>query len=109
MYTCISDIVKSVFTASELSIEGGKDFVPHLTVAKMSQSASGRKKKKKNSKRGNYLRGIDRSAYVELLEMEFGSQRIEGLELLSMTLPPAEDGYYHCFERYSFDTSTSSS
>ena len=65
--------------------------------------------RKKKGKRGNSddneLHGIDHSAYAELLDTEFGRQTIGGLELLSMIHPPAEDGYYHCYQRHSFTRS----
>ena len=111
LFSLRSGIVESVFVSKELSSDSATNFVPHLTIAKMSRKpkTSGRKhKKQKKGKRASSddsaseLRGIHHSAYAELLDTEFGSQRIEGLELLSMILPSAEDGYYHCFQRHSF-------
>ena len=64
-----------------------------------------KKKGKRGSSDDNELRGIDHSAYAELLDTEFGHQMIEGLELLSMTHPTTEDGYYHCYQRQSFTSS----
>ena len=106
----------SVFSAKELASNDRKEFSPHLTIAKMTKAAAGKtnkskrkRNKKKKGKGGDEegLHGIDRSAYVEHLDMEFGSQLAEGLELLSMIMPPVEDDYYHCFEKYSFNDSSS--
>lgn len=105
-----------MFSAKELASDDHKKFVPHLTIAKMTKAAAWktnknrrtRNKKKNKSKGGDKpdLRGIDCSTYAEHLDMEFGSQQAEGLELLSMVMPQTEDGYYHCFEKYSFDKSS---
>ena len=106
--------MESVFASKELASNSATNYVPHLTIAKMSKKprTNGRrhKKQKKGNKRASSdesaseLRGIHHSVYAELLDTEFGSQMIEGLELLSMTLPSTEDGYYHCFQRHSFTT-----
>ena len=114
-----SGIVESVFVSKELVSSSARNFTPHLTIAKMSKmprgwTQRGHKKhheKRKGKKSGSYadkkeLRGIDHSSYAELLDMEFGRQTIEGLELLSMEHPPTEDGYYHCYQRYSFATTS---
>ena len=101
-----------MFVSKDLSSSSTSDFIPHLTIAKMSKKPSGRRHKhhiKKKGKGGsdNELHGIDRSSYAELLETEFGRQKIDGLELLSMTHPPTEDGYYHCYQRHLFTSSSS--
>ena len=109
----LAGIVESVFVLKELSLSTAKNFIPHLTIAKMSKMPRGRwhnkhhKRKKVKGGRGydSELRGIDHSAYAELLDTEFGRQTIEGLELLSMTHPATEDGYYHCYQRHSFTSS----
>ena len=109
-----SGIVESVFATKELSPGSTDNFIPHLTIAKMSKKPRGKyykkhhkKKKGKGDSDDTELRGIEHSAYAELLDTEFGSQHIEGLELLSMTKPPTEDGYYHCFQRHYFDSNSS--
>ena len=110
-----SGIVESVFVSKELVSSSARNFTPHLTIAKMSKmprgwTQRGHKKYHEKRKGRSYdkkeLRGIDHSAYAELLDMEFGRQTIEGLELLSMEHPPTEDGYYHCYQRYSFTTTS---
>ncbi len=69
-------------------------FNPHLTVAKMSQ---------RQDRPGNRL-SIRREAYDMFLETSFGEQDVEGLELLSMSLPVDSCGYYHCLYRNHFDS-----
>ena len=110
-----------MFATKDFVSDNHKEFVPHLTIAKMSKVATGpgrghkKNKTKKNRKKSkgkeggeSDLRGIGHSTYIDLLDTEFGCEAIEGLELLSMILPPAEDGYYHCFQKHSFDSSLSS-
>ncbi len=48
--------------------------------------------------------GIRKGAYEEFLETSFGEQDVDGLELLSMSLPVDSHGYYHCFYRNKFDS-----
>ena len=103
--------MESVFVENEIVAEqNSKNFVPHLTIAKMSKMATGKskmrkkKKAKEHDKESNSLSGIDQSTYAHLLGTEFGSQPIEGLELLSMTKRPDAEGYYYCFERHAFSS-----
>ena len=99
--------MRSVFVAREISSanENSKKLIPHLTIAKMSKiyKKKQQKNKKKDDTDKNVLQGIEPSAYAELIDTEFGSQTIDGLELLSMIVPPDKDGYYYCFEKCSFD------
>ena len=105
--------MKSVFVAREISSanDNSKKLIPHLTIAKMSKifktKWKNKKKQKKNKKKDdtdkNVLRGIEPSAYAELIDTEFGSQTIDGLELLSMIVPPDKDGYYYCLDKCHFD------
>ena len=46
--------------------------------------------------------GIPHEATAAFDEHEFGRQEVEGLELLSMSEPADEDGYYYCFRRCPF-------
>ncbi len=77
-----------------------KPFKPHLTVAKMSQM------RQQNAHRQRYRNrlSIRREAYDMFLETSFGEQDVEGLELLSMSLPVDSRGYYHCLYRNQFDS-----
>ena len=84
------EIVRSVFEANGLPPTDTREFKPHLTLAKVSKA----------TRRG--VRRIDSSAYAEHCETDFGTETVKGLELLSMTEPIDEDGYYHCFQRHLF-------
>ena len=70
-------------------------YTPHLTIAKTSKTF-GRKRVKR----------IDPESYEEHKHDCFGTQPINTLELLSMTLPADHEGYYHCFSRETFTTNT---
>ena len=86
-----SGIVESVFVTKGLAEKRNGDYTPHLTIAKMSRARD----------RPRELHGIDYHAYAEeLSDTEFGSQAIEGLELLLMSI--ADDGYYRYHDRSSF-------
>ena len=78
-----------------------REFKAHLTIAKMSKMPP-RRNKYRGRKEAPGRRGIDRLSYRQFLNNEFGSQVINGLELLSMIEPKAADGYYHCFSKVDF-------
>ena len=85
-----SGIVESVFVTKGLAAKRKGEYTPHLTIAKLSCAR-------------DRPHGIDYPAYAEeLSDTEFGSQSIEGLELLSMSI--ADDGYYEYLDRSSFVT-----
>lgn len=84
-------IVRETFAANELIGTDDKKFTPHLTIAKTTKT-SGRKRVKK----------IEPASYEKHKDEVFGTQIINSLELLSMTLPPDKQGYYHCFSRELF-------
>lgn len=56
-----------------------------------------------NEARSTGVKSIPPALYSDLTSVEFGSQEIKGLELLSMSLPKADDGYYHCFLQSMFN------
>ena len=98
----ITDTVRSVLKCHGIQDTNKRDhFSPHLTLAKMSAY-------RWQGKRGKYprLTGITEDHYSDFKDTYFGVQRVEGLELLSMTLPQDADGYYHCFQRVSFNELT---
>jgi len=84
-------IVRETFAANDLFGTDKKKFSPHLTIAKTSKT-SGKKRVKK----------IEPASYEKYKDEVFGTQIIDSLELLSMTLPPDKQGYYHCFNRELF-------
>ena len=95
----ITDTVRSALKSHGIQDTDKRGhFSPHLTLAKMSAY-------RWQGKRGRHprLTGITEDHYDDFKETYFGVQRVEGLELLSMTLPLDADGYYHCFQRFSFD------
>jgi hypothetical protein len=49
---------------------------------------------------------IPMDAYAKFMDKEFGEQVLEGLELLSMSKPVDEEGYYYCFSKNSFTGSS---
>ncbi|XP_065885903.1 A-kinase anchor protein 7-like [Dysidea avara] len=90
----IAGIVRETFAANDLVGTDNKKFTPHLTIAKTTKT-SGRKRVKK----------IEPASYEKHKDEVFGTQYVNSLELLSMTLPPDKQGYYHCFSRESFTSS----
>ena len=60
----------------------------HLTVAKCG--------------RGHRNIEMPVAACAEFSEKALGEQLVESLELLSMTRPPDQEGYYFCFREASF-------
>lgn len=70
-----------------------RGFTPHLTIAKTGLLL----------RRGGGLKHIDKKLYEAYTDSTIGSQKVSGLELLSMVRPLDSDGYYHCFGRCDFD------
>ena len=128
--TDILGIVHSVFEDHGFPDVGGQSsFSPHLTIAKMSLGRGGRRGRRK----GKGLVGLREELYQEFKDTDFGTEKVlfppppsfspslppslslsfipflssilqvAGMELLSMVHPPDEDGYYHCFQQYSFE------
>ena len=85
-------MVRSVFENHGLPSTESRAFNPHLTVAKVSKA----RRKRKG------IKHIEEETYSSFLNASFGSEVVSAIELLSMTEPTSEDGYYHCFERCSF-------
>ena len=126
------EIVQTVFQDYGFPDTGGRSsFHPHLTIAKMSQTWRGGRRERRGGRGGRRGgrgrrrgKGLPEELYAEFKDTEFGVEKVifhiclhflyitppppslfkvTGIELLSMNLPPAEDGYYHCFQRYSFE------
>ena len=67
-----------------------EDFTPHLTVMKLSRMDF--KKRKLNN-----IKKIPIDLYVDKWQNQhFGYQNINSIQLLSMTKPVQENGYYFC-------------
>jgi 2'-5' RNA ligase len=86
--TTLTDTVKSVFAANGLAKIENRGYNPHLTITKIPHGQQGKDR-------------IEPSSYAELVDTEFGSHTIEGLELLEMSTTD-EDGYYRCHHRLPF-------
>ena len=89
-----TDVVREGFSSSGLPTTDDRPFQSHLTLAKM--SAANREDRVALRNR------IPPPAYESFLDAGFGEQVVEGLELLSMTHPADEGGYYHCFSKCPF-------
>ena len=88
-------MVRSIFEAHGLHSTDTRPFNPHLTIAKVKNSQT------------KGPRGIPKEAYLQYIDAKLGSEEVRGLELLSMVEPADEDGYYHCFQKYSFEETMS--
>jgi len=94
----LAKVVKKHFEANTVfSTDKRSTFTPHLTVAKIDF------KKKQN----RFIKKIDPELYKDYVNQHFGTQIIESIQLLSMTNPKNEEGYYDGDEIYfsSFDPS----
>ena len=80
--------MKSVFADDGLAKIEHRDYNPHLTITKIPRRRQGQDR-------------IKRFTYADLVDTKFGSQTIEGLELLEMSTTD-DDGYYRCHHRLSF-------
>ena len=90
------DLVKTVFESHGImSTDKRKGFTPHLTVAKLSKD------------RRHSIKNISEDLYSDCTIIR-GEDKIEQVELLSMTEKKDETGYYYCFAReYFIDSSIS--
>lgn len=84
----IADVVRTKFGQEGLPTTDSRPFQPHLTIAKTSRSSR--------------LRSIPSSSYADLRDTHFGDEKASGLELLSMSEPVDEQGYYHSFQKCPF-------
>ncbi|EEC05823.1 A-kinase anchor protein 7, putative [Ixodes scapularis] len=81
----LSDVCLEEFVKANLDLSAHKDFKPHLTLAKLSRV----------TKRERVVKRIEAEWYSEFAEESFGSQRVNGVQLLSMNKPKDERGYYY--------------
>lgn len=96
-FALIIETVCTIFAESGLCNTDKKaTYTPHLTIAKTSKT-SGRRR----------VKVIDPKCYEEHKDDCFGTQLIDMLELLSMTLPADRQGYYYCYSRETFSNNTS--
>ncbi|XP_075525560.1 uncharacterized protein LOC142557526 [Dermacentor variabilis] len=81
------------FKKADLDLTRGQAFRPHLTLAKIS-----RKMRRKNPT----IKKIKEEWYTEFKDEPFGSQQVKSLQLLCMTKPKDERGYYYCSLEHMF-------
>ncbi|CAN8005008.1 unnamed protein product [Ixodes pacificus] len=81
----LSDVCLEEFVKANLDLSAHKDFKPHLTLAKLSRV----------TKREKVVKRIEAEWYSEFVEESFGSQRVNGVQLLSMNKPKDKRGYYY--------------
>lgn len=86
LYNC-AVVIREAFTRGNIPPTDSRPFQSHLTVAKT---------------RNARHTPISPDTYSAFVGEEFGEQEVEGLELLSMSMPADEDGYYHCFAKCPF-------
>jgi len=89
--------LQNLLIESELKTEVGRDFHPHVTMFKTSRPKSGRKRNNETKEK----LGLDDELLEEFKDLHFGEEIVEEIQLLSMTKPKAEDGYYHCEASFS--------
>ncbi|XP_021928418.1 A-kinase anchor protein 7-like isoform X2 [Zootermopsis nevadensis] len=73
-----------------------KGFKPHLTILKLSKDFKLRRKG---------IPKISSSLYLDMTDTVFGSQVVQGIQLLSMNKPKDGNGYYYCSHQVAFDVS----
>lgn len=86
--------MREEFRAHEIESTDDRPFAAHLTVAKVSKGGGGK----------NKIRSIPVESYEAFADEEFGSEIASEIELLSMTEPVDEEGYYHSHHKQSFAT-----
>ena len=87
-----SDLVREEFSNHGIESTDDRPFTAHLTVAKTSMGKGGKKR----------VRIIPSESYEAFGDEEFGRESVREIELLSMTEPVDEEGYYHCYHKQSF-------
>lgn len=84
-------IIHQVFESNDLrSTDKKKGITPHATIAKSSQSWRRIK--------------IPKESYSDFFNYSFGTETVKNIELLSMTKPKQDNGYYFCFAESQFSS-----
>ena len=71
----LNKVFSEAFKISGFEVDS-RSYTPHITIMKGGK--------------------ITKKSYQEMAGKYFGVQEIPGVQLLSMTKPHTEDGYYHC-------------
>ncbi|XP_070396149.1 uncharacterized protein [Dermacentor albipictus] len=86
-------VCREEFKKADLDLTRGQAFRPHLTLAKISR---------KMSRKNPAIKKIKKEWYTEFKDEPFGSQQVKSLQLLCMTKPKDERGYYYCSLEHMF-------
>lgn len=92
----VADACLEEFTKAGLDLAGHKEFKAHLTLVKLS----------KTDTRKTGLKKIREEWYSDFVDVHFGSQRMNSLQLLSMNKPKDERGYYYSSHECTFAGAT---
>ncbi|XP_068087666.1 A-kinase anchoring protein 7 isoform X3 [Hyperolius riggenbachi] len=82
----IAETVGKIFEEKGISLTGSKDFIPHLTLMKLSRAPKLRKQG---------IKKIDTSMYQGFQSHYFGEEFLQRLDLCSMLKKRQPSGYYH--------------
>ncbi|XP_037271458.2 uncharacterized protein LOC119163545 [Rhipicephalus microplus] len=88
----IAQVCREEFEKANLDLSGNKAFAPHLTLAKLS----------KQSRRKSGIKKIQEEWYAAFKDETFGTQKVNSLQLLSMSKPKEAKGYYYCSLEHTF-------
>ncbi|XP_075741454.1 uncharacterized protein LOC142790721 isoform X2 [Rhipicephalus microplus] len=88
----IAQVCREEFEKANLDLSGNKAFAPHLTLAKLS----------KQSRRKSGIKKIQDEWYAAFKDETFGTQKVNSLQLLSMSKPKEAKGYYYCSLEHTF-------
>ncbi|EDV25697.1 uncharacterized protein TRIADDRAFT_56071 [Trichoplax adhaerens] len=86
--------VHKLFLEKNLANCDSKPFKPHVTIFKLSKNP------KKLKKLG--IAKLDPKTYESWKDHHFGIEKMRGLQLCSMLLPPENDGFYRCISTIDF-------
>ncbi|XP_070193775.1 leukocyte receptor cluster member 9-like isoform X2 [Littorina saxatilis] len=87
------DLVKLLVKEAGVEIRDNHDFVPHMTIMKVTRPVS----------RQMGVKNIDPWLYSGFKDMHFGRQKIDAVYLCSMGSDRQEDGFYVCPTAIHFD------
>ncbi|XP_040206367.1 A-kinase anchoring protein 7 isoform X2 [Rana temporaria] len=82
----ITETMGKIFEENGIAVIGSKDFVPHLTLMKLSRAPKLRKQG---------IKKIDTSLYKDFQSHHFGEEFFQQLDLCSMLKKRQTNGYYH--------------
>lgn len=90
----VVNIVRETFTKEGIPSTDSREFSPHLTVMKLSRNPKLRK---------NGIKKIPAESYSSWVDMSFGEEPVNALQLCSMNKKKEKDGFYKCVATVTFD------